>query len=388
MKLLILGGGLMGPAAAYNAMTDPEVTEVTVCDMSQVQLAGCRTMLEGKPGADKVSYQQLNLTERSGAVNMMAKHDAIVAALPRSASLAAVPEAMEAGTPLVDLTRIPDETLVELTTQHEDSSGFIVLGCGLEPGLTEIVARYLAETMDRVDELHIKCGGIPKDPKPPLSYKIVFGGRHLPLREADAYVVENGQLKYVPRYSGAEAVTFDGVGECQAWHEGFMPWLLDLDALKGLKTGTQKTVRWSGYAEKVTALKEMGMLSLEPIEVDGVAVIPKHVLDAVNYPHVKMEPEDRDITTFRVEVTGARRGQTAHACADMVDHYDETLGFTSMARTTAFTAAIVARMIARGDLTRPAKPFITPEQVITGPLFDRLISDLANANVRFDISGV
>ncbi|SVB31305.1 uncharacterized protein METZ01_LOCUS184159, partial [marine metagenome] len=105
-------------------------------------------------------------------------------------------------------------------------------------------------------------------------------------------------------------------------------------------------------------------------------------------PHVKMEPEDRDITTFRVEVTGARRGQTAHACADMVDHYDETLGFTSMARTTAFTAAIVARMIARGDLTRPAKPFITPEQVITGPLFDRLISDLANANVRFDISGV
>jgi len=34
----------------------------------------------------------------------------------------------------------------------------------------------------------------------------------------------------------------------------------------------------------------------------------------------------------------------------MVDRYDDVLGFTSMARTTAFTGAIVARMIARGDL--------------------------------------
>jgi len=31
----------------------------------------------------------------------------------------------------------------------------------------------------------------------------------------------------------------------------------------------------------------------------------------------------------------------------MVDPYDETLGFTSMASTTAFTAAFVARMIVR-----------------------------------------
>jgi saccharopine dehydrogenase-like NADP-dependent oxidoreductase len=57
------------------------------------------------------------------------------------------------------------------------------------------------------------------------------------------------------------------------------------------------------------------------------------------------------------------------------------LGFTSMARTTAFTAAIVARMIARGEIK--AKGLWTPEQVITGPLCDELLAELAAVNVRF-----
>ena len=112
-----------------------------------------------------------------------------------------------------------------------------------QPGLTEIVARHLAEKLDRVDEMHIKCGGIPAVPSGPLNYKIVFGGRKLPLRDADARTVQNGELVPLPRYSGVETYNIEGVGEVEAWHEGFMPWLLELDALKGIKLGTQKTVR-------------------------------------------------------------------------------------------------------------------------------------------------
>lgn len=388
MRILVLGSGLMGPAAAFNALTDPAVMGVTVCDLDEAQLAGCRDKLQDKPGADRVTYTRLDLSDRDTAIGVMKQHQTVVAALPRAASLLAIPEALEAGTPLVDLTRIPDEMLVGLKTQYEHSAGFIVLGCGVEPGLTEILARFLAEKLDRADELHIKCGGIPANPTPPLGYKIVFGGRRLPLRTSDAHVVEDGCLKQVPRYSGIESVTFEGVGACQAWHEGFMPWLLDLDALKSLRAGTQKTVRWPGYAEKVTVLKEMGLLSEDPIDVDGAPVIPKHVVDAVLYPHVEMQPHEQDITTFRVEVIGEKNGRSVCARADMVDRYDEVYGFTSMARTTAFTAAIVARMIARGELQRPGRSFTTPEQVLTGPSFDTLIDELAAAGIEFEITCV
>jgi hypothetical protein len=44
----------------------------------------------------------------------------------------------------------------------------------------------------------------------------------------------------------------------------------------------------------------------------------------------------------------------------------------------------VARMVARGDLK--ARGFVTPEKVITGPLFDKLVEELAAVNVRFAVT--
>ena len=384
MNILVLGSGLMGPAAAFNAMSDPDVSQVVVCDRSQQQLDACVSKLTGMKGAERLSTALLDLNDHVGAVKLMAGFDVAIGALSRSASVLAIRAASQAGTPLVDLARPDHNQLPGLRREVEAAGGFVILGCGLEPGLTEIMARYLSEKLDRVDELHIKCGGIPEKPTPPLGYKIVFGGRQLPLSESDAFVVENGQLKPVPRYSGVEPVVFPGVGRCEAWHEGFMPWLLELPVLKGLRVGTQKTVRWPGYAAKVTVLKEMGLLSREPVVVDGVQVVPKKLLDVLLYPLVRLEEDERDITVFRVEMVGEKTRRRRRYKIEMVDRYDEALAFTSMARTTSFTGAIVARMIARGDLK--ASGMLPPEQVITGPLFDRLVNELAAANIRFDIT--
>lgn len=381
MKILVLGGGLMGPAAAYNALQDAQVTGVTLADMSAAQLANARARLADKPNIAKLTTVQLDLHDHATATQLMGQHDAIVAALPSTVIATGLRAAIAAKRPWIDLSWPPEEQRLELRRQSEAAGVLVIPGCGVEPGLTEIWARHLAEKLDRVDELHIKCGGIPTVQSGPLAYKIVFGGRRLPLRPYPAAVVENGQLSTVPRYSGVETVVFPGVGECEAWHEGFMPWLLELNALQGLKTGTQKTVRWPGYAAKVTVLNEMGLLSDEPIDVDGTKIAPKKVLDTLLYPHVQMKEGDRDITTFRVEAIGEKNGQpTAHK-AEMVDLFDEQLGFTSMARVTAFTGAIVARMVARRELQGAG--FVTPEKLVAGQHFNRLIEELAKENVRF-----
>jgi lysine 6-dehydrogenase len=314
----------------------------------------------------------------------MAAHDAVVAALPSAVIPLGIRAAVEAGTPWIDLTWPPNTELPALQKLVTDRGGLVISGCGVEPGITEIMARYLAEKLDEVDELHIKCGGIQSVPSGPLAYKIVFGGNRLPLRELPARIAEHGVLRDVPRYSGVETFTFEGVGEVESWHEGFMPWLLELDALKGIKLGTQKTVRWPGYAAKASALRELGLLSLEPVDVDGVMVTPKHVVDAVLHPHVRMEEDDRDLTIVRVDVSGSRKGMPRRYRIDMLDRYDDKFGFTSMARTTAFTGAIVARMVARGDIN--AKGWLTPEKVIAGKLFDRLVEELAAVDVKFTLT--
>jgi saccharopine dehydrogenase-like NADP-dependent oxidoreductase len=128
----------------------------------------------------------------------------------------------------------------------------------------------------------------------------------------------------------------------------------------------------------------MDLVSTKPIDVDGVQVAPKDLLDTLLYPHVKMEEGDRDITCFRVEAIGEKKGQPRRYKIETVDRYDEALGFTSMARTTGFAGAIVARMAARGEIK--AEGMLNPEQVITGRLFDRLIEDLAEMNICFDLT--
>ena len=389
MRILVLGSGLMGPAAAFNAMSDPQVSQVTMCDMHQGQLDKAQRKLEGLArgdklaGGEKLTIELLDLSDQAAAARLMSGFDVIVAALPKPAIPLGIRAAAAARRPLVDLSWPAETDLADLRQRVEAAGTLVILGCGVEPGLTEIMARYLVEKLERVDELHIKCGGIPEEPTPPLGYKIVFGGKMLPLHDYDGRLVKDGELEPVARYSDVEMVHFAGVGECEAWQEGFMPWLMDLEPLQGLRAGTQKTIRWPGYADKVNVLKEMGLLSLDPIAVDGFQVAPKKLLDALLYPRVKLEEGERDITLLRVDAIGQQDGHPHRYRIDMVDRYDDALGFTSMARTTAMTGAIVARMVARGDIK--AQGILTPEKVIAGPLFDQLVNELAAIGVRFEL---
>ena len=381
MKFLVLGSGLMGPTAAYIGMKADDVTAVTLADRSPEQLAVAQKRLAGMPGLDKVTFSQVDLADRLEAVALLARHDVVLAALPPEIIPLGMRTAIAARRPLVDLSTPPAAELAALEVEAAEAGVFLLRGCGVEPGLTEIWARRLAEELDSIDSLHIKCGGIPAAPTPPLGYKIVFGGRRLPLRDIDGHAVQDGALVQVARYSDAESVAFDGVGEVEAWHENFMPWLLKLESLKGLRSGSQKTIRWPGYAAKVTLLKELGLLSSQPIDIDGVSIAPKHFLDVLLYPQVRFDEKDRDITLVRLDAEGTQKGKPTRLSVEMIDRYDEALGFTSMARTTAMTGAIIARMVGRGEIN--GSGLMTPEQVVTGPHFDRLMGELAGIGVHF-----
>src|SRR5262245_60575113 len=99
MKILVLGSGLMGPAAAFNAMADPEVSQVTLCDLDQGQLQAAVQKLQGKPGAGKLEVVQLDLGQAAAAQTLMANFEVIVAALPKAASRLALQAALAVGTP-------------------------------------------------------------------------------------------------------------------------------------------------------------------------------------------------------------------------------------------------------------------------------------------------
>jgi lysine 6-dehydrogenase len=64
----------------------------------------------------------------------------------------------------------------------------------------------------------------------------------------------------------------------------------------------------------------------------------------------------------------------------MVDFFDEDKGITSMARATASPGAIVALMLARGEIR--GKWFIPLEDAIRKDTFDKYIAELSRRGVN------
>jgi lysine 6-dehydrogenase len=63
----------------------------------------------------------------------------------------------------------------------------------------------------------------------------------------------------------------------------------------------------------------------------------------------------------------------------MVDFYDEEKHITSMAKTTGYTAALIARMLGRGAIKQ--KGIQWPVRVIHGELCDELLESLRERGI-------
>jgi lysine 6-dehydrogenase len=380
MKIAVIGAGLMGPTIAKDCIDSDEVEEVLIVDIDESRLNYVTERL-GNPQKLKTCVQ--DVTDRQGLAKSLKGYDVAGIALLRWRNVDAIRGAIDAGVHAVDLSGPAKRDLEEINSSAEAAGVAVVPGCGVEPGLTDMLAVYGMDMLDSVEAVDIWCGGIPEDPKPPLDYKIVFGGPYLPLRPGDVKVIEDGEERYIKRYTLGEPVYFDGIDrELECFYDGFPNTLEEIEDFKGVKRCTEKTVRYAGYCEKVDFLDECGLLSREPIEFEGIDIPPFEFLSKVIHPKVRLEEGERDITVMRIAVEGLKNGKKTSYTFNMIDHYDEERDVTSMAKTTSYTAAIVARMLGRGDIAE--KGLVPPVKVVRGNLFERLLAELAERGVNIE----
>jgi hypothetical protein len=57
----------MGPAAAFNALADAQVSQVTLCDVSEEQLQTAQRKLSGMTGGAKLTTTRLDLNDQAAA---------------------------------------------------------------------------------------------------------------------------------------------------------------------------------------------------------------------------------------------------------------------------------------------------------------------------------
>lgn len=376
-NLIVLGMGLMGPTIAKDCVASSDTSRVLGCDIDEDKLRLAKKYV----GNSKFETKVLDLTDHQSLIDTLRGWDVVINATASKFSLYVLEAAMQADVDLVDLSGGSYPLEGDIYDEVRESGITAIPGCGVDPGLIDILSGNGMDIMDEVKEVKFACGGLPKDPEPPLYYKIVFGGKKMPIRPGKVPMIKDGSLVEVERYTDLEPILVEGLPEMEAFYDGFPSSLLKLCEEEGVETFKGKTIRYKGFVEKLNFLLDLGVIDSDPINYKGKEIVPINFFHDLIYPIVKFDPAegDRDLTILLVTVKGTKDGTEMEVCYNMIDFYDEEEDITSMARTTSYTAAIIARMLARGDITE--KGIQWPVRLVRGPLFNELMEKLGKRGI-------
>jgi lysine 6-dehydrogenase len=220
-------------------------------------------------------------------------------------------------------------------------------------------------------------GGLPQRPEPPLNYRLVFSVKGLIREYLSARMIKRGIVENVVPFDKIDHHRFKPIGLLEAFYTDGLGSALytmrDFDILD------EKTLRWPGHGEKIRFLRDCGFFSEEPVRAGGASVVPVDFTSQLLYK-VLSRGDPKDVTVMRVDVLGTRSGRKALVRYEMIDYYDDENRITSMGRTTGFTAAIIARMVGRGELVGTGVR--GPESILDGKMVAKLIQQLASKGVK------
>lgn len=361
MKMLVLGAGLQGSACAYNLLQDNRVELVTLADHRPGEWP---EFLAPHRGA-RLRAARLDASRYPEAAALMAGHDAVLCALPYYFNEPMTRAALEAGCHFSDLggnTAIVQQQKA-LHAQALAAGKSVIPDCGLAPGMVNILAAEGIRRMDRAERVRIYVGGLPQHPVPPLNYQVVYSLEGaLDYYTTPSWVLRGGHAVEVEALSELEDVDFPApVGRLEAFHTGggisTMPfaWEGRIDSME------YKTLRYPGHVAVMKPIRELGLISNEPVEVRGQMVRPRDVFIAATRPMLH-RPEGRDLVALRVRVTGTRAGQPATVTFELIDRYDEATGISAMMRTTGYSLALTG--ILQVDGTIAAAGVHTPDEAV------------------------
>jgi lysine 6-dehydrogenase len=365
MHVVVLGHGVIGSALVALLRRDDRVERITIVDPKHAQALVSSYALD-KRICVLSSIQRHNV----------AASDIILGCAPWSATADVIEMACAEQTPIVCVTRPP--TNVSLSHFHdaaERNRTCVVLGCGLEPGLTEILASSLAQTFTTIDDGQTVCGGITqRRPDNALRYQPLFGTTYLPIADKPANAIRKGRIVQVPRFSGVEPSDFEGIGQLEAWHDGMLPTMLQSLEPARVVTYSQKTLRWPGYAAAVATLSDLGLTAETPLNVDGQRVVPKRLVEHAFASRFAGQVTE-DVTLLRTRIKGTlTSGETATEICEL--RFYSALGVNSLAFATAFVCWYVGVEL-RAIITNSVG-LSQPEQIVSA---DRL-PDLLNQAAR------
>ena len=373
MKTLVIGAGMMGSALAYDLVHSKGVESVTLADIDLERATSVAKSIGGSINAIK-----LDTGYYDDVVETMQGVDVTAGATSYQHNVLLTKAAIEAGSHFCDLGGNMDVVgqQLALSAQAKEADVCIIPNCGLAPGMACAIAGGAALKFSSVEEIHIRVGGLPQHPQPPLNYQLVFSAQGLINEYLEpAEVIRNGKLHTVPSMIDCEELEFPKpFGTMEAFNtSGGISTLTRMFNGKA-KELDYKTIRYKGHCDKFKMLLDLGFAGSEPVIVGENVMTTREFFEELL--RKKLPSNGPDVVLMRVVISGTMNGSHKTLAYEMIDYYDSTLNMTSMMRTTAFPTSIIAQMAGNGTIAH--RGVYPPEQCV--PL-DPFLSELKQRNI-------
>jgi len=367
---IVLGSGRQTTASAYDLGKFGDAGTITLADsdFARAQSAAtCVNQLLGRPVAKPLA---LDVRDESAVRGALAGHDVALSGVPYFFNLALTKIAISAGVSFCDLGGNTDIVRQQhaLDADAKRAGVRVVPDCGMGPGMGNTLGVRAMSLLDQPEHVYLFDGGIPRHPQPPWNYLLSFSVEGLTNEYFGGItLLRDGELVHVPCFTEMEMVDVPPIGRLEAFivagGVSTAPWTFH----GKLKTYQLKILRYPGTFAQLKAFSDLGLYELDPVEVDGEPVIPRHVFHALYEPKVSSTVID-DICIIRAHAVGLKDGRKTNSVVEVIDYYDIATGFTSMQRTTGWHLSIVASMMAHGQTPVGAVPL---ELAVPGDVFVR-----------------
>jgi saccharopine dehydrogenase-like NADP-dependent oxidoreductase len=382
-KIIVIGSGVQGSTIAKRLNEDAEVSEIICADYDLKLSQRVANTLS------KARATRLDARDPTSVTESARGFDLIVNGLPVEYNSILMEAALAVGASYMDMAgfafdKVEDyhrivesyELLFSQWNHKFERSGLTALvGCGSSPGIANVVARESVDKLDTCDRIGIYFyDGVSSNKFMPFwwSPETAFSDMSsITLRYQDGEIVTDEP------FSRPTMMRFRGIDREIRMVDHFHdePVSMGLLADKALKGVKEIEFKYGGFSVELSEkLYKMGLLSLEPVDLDGASVVPMHLVLKLAPSPPKYPDEVRAILdagmaleegAFLVRVEGVKDDKPARIDnyvdnPSLADIFAET-GLTHESYVTGQSASVFAKILVN-DVFRESGLF-SPEQL-------------------------
>ena len=321
-KVTQIGAGMIGRAMAYDLSNDHQVS---VGDFNAAALESISAL------APSIATHQFDVQNENDIRGFIDDADLVLLAVPGFLGYNALKTIINHGKNVVDIS-FSNENFLDLNELAIKKGVTAIVDAGLAPGIPNFLLG-LHDAQGEIDSFEYYVGGLPKNPKPPFNYKAPFS----PIDVIEEYtrparMVVDGKQITRPALSEIEDMYFEKLGTLEAFNtDGLRSILITMSHIRNMK---EKTLRYAGHAALMANYRNAGKFDEERIEQTS-----NELFDAW-----RLEEREPEVTIMKIII----QEKSVRIEYNLHDEYDSKTGFTSMSRTTGFTATATVNMIAQG----------------------------------------